>query len=56
MSQVLEPDAIDSVDEERETPTVTSRAADKPYVTPVVASFALDPHDADSGDALTANA
>lgn len=56
MSQVLDADVVDRADEEREDSKLVARAVDKPYVTPAVVSFALDPHDADSGDALTANA
>jgi hypothetical protein len=53
--QVLETSELDTSAADGRTPTGPVQALDKPYASPLVASFALDPHDADSGDALTAN-
>lgn len=50
--QLLDREAIDRAEADLR---LLGDRVEKPYATPLVVSFALDPHDADTGDALTAN-
>lgn len=54
-TQVLQPDATASPAPQMPSSAIVEQALRKPYAAPIVSSFELDPHDVDSGDALTAN-
>ncbi len=53
--QVSEPDVLYGVEPEVRSSIIALGAVQKPYVKPVVATFALDSDGVHSGDALTAN-
>ena len=54
-NQLLEREVLDEPAAEGERPAIGSEALSRPYAAPIVASFALDSLDVESGAALTAN-
>ena len=53
--QLRDPYALESIEAEVQDLAIARDAIEKPYVKPMMASFALDSDNMDSADALTAN-